>query len=336
MATAAEKRAKVVSFAPKTKGRNIYSQNAAKRECVFTPYKDGRYYSDCSSFVRWLYRMAQIITNIGSNTVSILRNKAAVAVECKIKNGVPTDIAALRVGDLLMFAGSDSSRAYAEYVGHVEMVYAIKGNTVTLIGHGSGHPSTKNMVTYCRARQAAKTGTKRGNKGLIRVLRFIPDDMPVAPAPPRTALSVGMVGEDVRAMQQALLSQGYKLPRWGADGEYGSETKAAVASFQKAAGLPVTGQAGAVTLQRILAHETAPGAGEVLVIASVSAHVRKGPGTNHASLGTVKRGARMTRTGEDTESWFGVWHDEKKGVKGYISGKMAEVAGDAVAEMLAE
>lgn len=327
--TAAEKRAKVVSFAPQAKGRNIYSQSSGKRECVFTPYKDGRYYSDCSSFVRWLYRMAKIgLNNIGYNTVGIIRNKAAVTVDCKIKKGVPTDISAIRVGDLLMFAGSDSGRAYAEYVGHVEMVYAINHKTgvVTLIGHGSGHPSTKNMATYCRARQAAKTGTKRGNRGLIRVLRFIPDDMPVAPAPPRTALSVGMVGDDVRVMQQALLSQGYKLPDWGADGEYGDETKTAVAAFQRAAGLKVTGQADKATLQRILAHENAPGAGEVLVIASVSAHVRKGPGMNHASLGTVKRGARLVRTGEDTESWFGVWHDEAKAVKGYISGKMAEVA----------
>jgi hypothetical protein len=52
--TSSEKRAKIASFAPVAKGRNIYSQNAVRRECVFTPYKDGRYYSDCSSFVRWL------------------------------------------------------------------------------------------------------------------------------------------------------------------------------------------------------------------------------------------------------------------------------------------
>ncbi len=322
--TAAEKRAKVAAQAKPAIGRNIYSQNAAKRECVFAKYKDGRYYSDCSSFVRWLYRMAGIIKNIGGNTVGIIRNKAAVTVDCAIRKGVPTDINALRVGDLLLFAGSDASRAYAEFVGHVEMIYAINPKTgvVTLIGHGSGHPSTKNMVTYCKSRQAAKAATKRGNRGLIRVVRFIADDMAAEPAPERAALAVGDDGDDVRAMQQALLAQGYTLPKYGADGEYGDETAAAVAAFQLDKALPVTGQAGEVTLARILAQETAPGAGEVLVIASVSANVRKGPGTDSTILGAVKRGERLTRTGEDTEGWFGVRYKDRDG---WISAKMAEV-----------
>lgn len=320
--TAAEKRARVASFAPITKGRNRYSQQSAKRECVFAPYVDGKYYSDCSSFVRWLYRMADIgLKNIGGNTVGILRNKAAQAVECKVENGVPTDVSALRVGDLLLFAGSDGARAYAEFVGHVEMVYKISGNTVTLVGHGSGRPSAKEMVAYCKRRQAAKTATKRGNRGLIRVVRFIPDDIAAEPAGPRKALATGMRGDDVRQMQQALLLQGYKLPRCGADGEYGAETAAAVAAYQTAKGLPATGAADETTLRRILSQETPPGAGEVIVIASVSANVRGGPGTAHKVLGAARRGDRLTRTGDDTEGWFGVRFKDRNA---WISARMAE------------
>ena len=321
--TAAEKRAQVVAQAKPIIGRNNYSQDPVKRECVFVPYRNGLYYGDCSSTVRHLYKKAGVgLNNIGGNTVGLYRNKAAIEVDCDIRNGVPMDISALRVGDLLLFAGTDSARAYAGFVGHVEMVESIKGNTVTLVGHGSGHPSRKNMKTYCRSRQASKTKTARGNRGLIKVIRFIPDDLAVEPAPVRAALKVGDKGDDVRAMQQALLAQGYELPDWGADGEYGDETKKAVAAFQKAKGLPVTGQADGVTLSRILAQETAPGAGEVLVIASVTANVRKGPGTTTKSLGTVKRGEKLTRTGEDTEGWFGVRYKDQDA---WISARMAEV-----------
>ena len=31
-------------------GRNEYSMNINKRVCALTPYSDGKYYSDCSSF----------------------------------------------------------------------------------------------------------------------------------------------------------------------------------------------------------------------------------------------------------------------------------------------
>ena len=319
--TASEKRALVVAQAKPALGRNNYSQNAVKRECVFTPYTNGKYYSDCSSYARHSYRKAGIAANIGGNTVGIYQNKAAETVDCGIKNGVPTQTGKLRVGDLLLFAGTDKSRAYAGYVGHVEMVYRISGTTVTLIGHGSGTPRTIEMTRYCKSRQASKTSTARGNRGLIKVVRFIADDIEFMPPPPRLSLTVGDRGDDVRTMQQALLAQGYKLPKYGADGDYGAETQKAVAAFQRATGLLATGQADTATLTRIMAQEKAPGAGELLVIASVSANVRGGPGMLKKVLGIVKRGERLTRTGDDTEGWFGVLY---AGQKAWISAKMAE------------
>ncbi len=54
-------------------------------------------------------------------------------------------------------------------------------------------------------------------------------------------LSVGCEGEDVKELQTKLLSWGYDLGKWGADGEYGSCTKAAVAKFQADHMLVVTG-----------------------------------------------------------------------------------------------
>jgi len=40
-------------------------------------------------------------------------------------------------------------------------------------------------------------------------------------------------GELVRELQEKLLSLGYELPKFGADGDFGSETVSAVASFKQ-------------------------------------------------------------------------------------------------------
>ena len=54
----------------------------------------------------------------------------------------------------------------------------------------------------------------------------------------------GSEGSDVCALQELLLSLGYALPRYGADGHFGSETEAAVRAFQADAGLEVDGKYG--------------------------------------------------------------------------------------------
>ena len=57
-------------------------------------------------------------------------------------------------------------------------------------------------------------------------------------------LKKGMEGSDVKALQELLLQLGYDLPRYGADGEFGSETLEAVKAFQKDEGLEVDGKYG--------------------------------------------------------------------------------------------
>lgn len=51
----------------------------------------------------------------------------------------------------------------------------------------------------------------------------------------------GDTGADVKELQQDLLILGYKLPKYGADADYGSETEAAVRAFQGDYGLEVDG-----------------------------------------------------------------------------------------------
>lgn len=67
----------------------------------------------------------------------------------------------------------------------------------------------------------------------------------------------GARGGGVRALQRALLTLGYDLGRWGADGVYGPATSDAVRAFQRAAGLSIDSIAGPKTiaaLQRELEH----------------------------------------------------------------------------------
>jgi len=69
---------------------------------------------------------------------------------------------------------------------------------------------------------------------------------------PTTGASKGLYrgceGAEVKTLQLRLLEKGYKLPKFGADGDYGAETEAAVKAFQKATGLTADGVAGAATL----------------------------------------------------------------------------------------
>lgn len=171
--TANEKRNAVKKQYDILLGRNYYSQ--PRRDYCYRKYTDGKYYSDCSSSISYAYKEAGLGFGI-LNTVGMYQSTKMVDVDITIKNGIPQEVDRLRVGDILLFAGTSTSRAYADYVGHVEMVYAIDGTKVTLCGHGSGRPSLKDMKTYCTSRRNAKTSTKLGNKGLIRVRRIIQDD----------------------------------------------------------------------------------------------------------------------------------------------------------------
>jgi|GEM_PF-1300200 len=63
---------------------------------------------------------------------------------------------------------------------------------------------------------------------------------------------------DVRTVQRGLIALASRtddaaisLPNWGADGDYGSETKGAVSAFQQKVGLPVTGEVDLATAQAL-------------------------------------------------------------------------------------
>ena len=101
-------------------GRNVYSQSL--RSYVYSKYK-GKYYSDCSSsgcgtFKKIGYKVSLL------NTAGIYKSSLFETVPVKIKNGHITNPEVLKVGDAILFVGSDPSRPLQ--IGHVEYVYEIK------------------------------------------------------------------------------------------------------------------------------------------------------------------------------------------------------------------
>ena len=314
MATANEKRLAVRDKYKGILGRNLYSQ--PHRLYCFRKYGDGKYYSDCSSSIALAYKEAgyPFPGNSCPNTVGMYQAAALKRVDVKIKNGVIQNPEVLRVGDMLLFAGTDTSRAYADYVGHVEMVGEISGGKVYLYGHGSGTPRRTEMNAYCKNRYAAKT--KVGNKGLLKVVRYIQDDGTDGSdgGTASRILKKGMSGADVKDLQTKLIGLGYSCGKCGADGDFGADTEAAVRKFQKDHGCGVDGQAGAETLAAL---EKALG-GTVKIVGG-QCNVRIVPDkVNGRVLGVVKEGTALPYGGEQSENgWLKVKYN---GQSGWVSG----------------
>jgi peptidoglycan hydrolase-like protein with peptidoglycan-binding domain len=94
--------------------------------------------------------------------------------------------------------------------------------------------------------------------------RFKGDATLQAVAAGSATLQAGAKGEPVKAVQNALLDMGYAMPKFGADGDFGGETRKAVREFQTDRKLPVTGNVDAATLAAL--DKAAPKAGAKAVV----------------------------------------------------------------------
>ena len=132
-------------------GRNSYNQSL--RSYVYTPYK-GKYYSDCSSsgcatFKKIGYNVPLL------NTAGIYTSSLFETVPVKIKNGHITNPEILKVGDAILFVGSDPSRP--KQIGHVEYIYSINKETTTTKPSST---STSNSAYYPKCNKSYTTLTK--------------------------------------------------------------------------------------------------------------------------------------------------------------------------------
>lgn len=150
---------------------------------------------------------------------------------------------------------------------------------------------------------------------------------------PVEGLSRGDYGTAVTAMQQALLAwRPDCLPRWGADGDFGQETEAALRAFQAEAGLPVTGVYDGATRAALTAptpappEEPEPPEEPAFVLATGDVNVRAEPGTDARIIGVLHAHYTAPYQGESRQwggrEWYKVDFD---GEDGWVSSKYAEV-----------
>ena len=314
MATAEEKRLAVRNKYRTILGRNNYN-DSGKRTYCYRKYSDGKYYSDCSSSVSCTYQEVGLSFGI-MRTTNMWETDRFIDVPVEIKNGVIQNPGILRIGDMLLFAGTHSSRKAWGYVGHVEMVGEISGSTVHIYGHGSAHPKRREMNAYCRARYSTKTSkTPIGNCGLLRVRRFIRDDES------EPGLHKGDKNSLVKAMQERLIGAGYPLRKYGADGDFGSETFEALRAYQADHGLPVTGIYDAATEKALTEGKKAA---SYVESTGDAVNIRTEPNTvTGKKLGKVYKGDRLVYQCQiSDEGWYLV---EYQGRNAWICGKYAKV-----------
>ena len=230
--------------------------------------------------------------------------------------------------------------------GNINTIPDIPGLVVWKTGHigvyiGGGYTIEMRGFAYDCQRRKVKDGpwTKwgrlpasmisYGSTGTVIETPQKPAEKPVNPSNSAfeltRVLKRGCKGNDVKQLQEALMKLGYKLPKYGADGDFGSETEAAVKQFQKDYHLTVDGEFGTRCLSALTLALSAqkPAVKRYVKVTGGAVYVRTAPNTNGRILGIVHTGDKLPYQGEDSKDG---WHlVEYSGQNAWISGKYSSI-----------
>lgn len=195
----------------------------------------------CACFVSWVLMKA-----FGLTTAKKLL-KHWPYVYCPTLGSLFTKYANPEKGDIVIFY-RNGRFSHTGIVIRVEgdKFYTIEGNTSggsTIVANGGGvhkksyYNSNLPGTKFCRLNwslvASINSGSSSGGTGT------------------RLFVEKGDTGDDVKVLQQNLITLGYSCGSAGADGDFGSGTDSAVRKFQKENGLSVDGQAGTNTMNKI-------------------------------------------------------------------------------------
>ena len=144
-------------------------------------------------------------------------------------------------------------------------------------------------------------------------------------------LRKGDTGEAVRVLQNKLLALGYSLPKYGADGSYGSETTAAVMAFQTDKGLVVDGICGPITqaaLENIdtgdttIEQETPTTKRVVILGPDKEVSIRTGNGNSYGLIITAQNGAPYDWVATAENGWYAIALENQVG---WVSGECSQI-----------
>lgn len=193
----------------------------------------GRRCTDCVGLIKsYLWQDEAETIRYKSNGVPDL-SAAGMYAACKIKGKI-ADVSELQLGALVF----NTTRSHVGvYVGNGYVVEAqsfSKGVTFSKLATRSAF-KLFGLCPYLFYEVEPNIGT---------VPEYVPNNSEVSEVP---TIKTGSEGVAVRIMQKLLQAKGYKLPLYGADGEFGSETRYAVLDFQRANGLTSDGVCGPLT-----------------------------------------------------------------------------------------
>ncbi len=232
-------------------------------------------------------------------------------------------------GDVIYFYSSAKGR-----IGHVGIVYKVDSSKVyTIEGNTSGASSLVTNGGGVKRKSYSLSSTYIDGYGSVDY--SVVTGTGEAPAPATVnlgdrELSNYTEGDDVKAMQSALISLGYDLGSYGADGEFGDCTEMAVRKFQEDHGVTVTGKYDAAThraLSDALAGKSPAADPSVAKFVEIQTgkkcFIRLGPGTDYKDVGVAHSGDRLPYQGQTAENG---WHRvEHKGVSAWVSGKYSRL-----------
>ena len=226
--TAAKQKQKVDYMVSKY-GENWKKNAEAKKDNYYNAalYGDkwiGHMVADCSGLFVWAYRQINGSSIYhGSNTIY---NKY-----CTKKGKLTTELKKTLKPGTAVFTGDEKSH------GHIGLY----------VGNGKVIEASGTQAGVCTSNITAGKWTYYGE---LNAVVFDGGE-----SPQEHTIRKGDKGAEVKDLQKKLLSLGYKLPKYGADGDFGSETEAAVKQFQKDWGLTQDGVVGPETMKLL---ESAP------------------------------------------------------------------------------
>jgi len=142
--------------------------------------------------------------------------------------------------------------------GKISTIPEIPGLVVWKSGHigvyiGNGYTIEERGFAYdCVKRKVTEGPWTHWGKLPASMLCYVEDAPQVEYRLGERELQKGDTGTDVKQLQEALMQLGFSFPKYGADGDFGSETEGNVKAFQREHGLNVTGVFDSSTYKALL------------------------------------------------------------------------------------
>lgn len=217
----------------KSKCKN-FDGTASCSGCKWYPGGERTRFYDCRGFTYWILKVVYGWELMGAGCTSQWNNEANWKAKGEISDGIPQGVPVC-----VFYYKKDSKGNRTKTLEHTGLYY--NGETVEC-SNGVQHSTTLNK--------------KWEVWGVPACVGTVPPPTPTpTPTPSKPTLKRGSKGEYVTLAQTELIQKGYSCGSFGADGQFGAATEAAVKLFQRDHGLTADGIIGQKTLTALDAVE---------------------------------------------------------------------------------